>query len=176
MQPKMRMFHISDILSATTRCLVSTRGLQGLQEILEFVTGGNVMTHQIHEIMPECQRFLSAQFPYLSLQNDGLRACLDQLKLMAQALDKEERYNEKLPFIEAFIKGAQAHADPHQELPDELPVFSMVMMDWPTPPMSDPIQSLIDRTGQERAFVVEMDLKKTTPCSKTPEICPAATV
>ena len=156
MQPKMKMFHISDILSATTRCLVSTRGLQGFQEILEFVTGGNVCTHQIHEIMPECQRFLSAQFPCLSLNNENLSATLDQLKLMTDILDKNEQYEGKWPLIEAFIRGVQAHADPHQELPDELPVFSMVMMDWPTPRLSDSVQSVVDMVGPERAVVVGM--------------------
>jgi len=40
-------FHISDILSITDGRLVSTRHMDGIYEILNFMTGDNLFTHQL---------------------------------------------------------------------------------------------------------------------------------
>ena len=61
----MKLFHISDVLSVTTGRLLSTRHMEGMYDVLNFLTGDNLFTHQIPRAMRECQPWLEAQFPQL---------------------------------------------------------------------------------------------------------------
>lgn len=69
----MRLFHISDVLSVTTGLLVGSRHIDGVYEILNFLTGDSVYTHQIPRVMKECDPWLRAQFPRL-FPDDSLMA------------------------------------------------------------------------------------------------------
>lgn len=60
-----KMFHIGDVLSITTERLVSPRHIQGVYDILEFMTGEGIWTHQIPRVMRECRPALLKQFPSL---------------------------------------------------------------------------------------------------------------
>ena len=42
-----KRFHISDILSITTGRLVATRHVEGIYDILGFMTGEELFTHQL---------------------------------------------------------------------------------------------------------------------------------
>jgi hypothetical protein len=41
-----REFHLGDVLSITTGVLVSPRRMEGVSDILEFMTGSDLFTHQ----------------------------------------------------------------------------------------------------------------------------------
>ncbi len=60
-----KKFHISDVLSVITDVLVSVRGMDGLIDILDFMTGDRVFTHQISMAIEECKPYLIVQFPQL---------------------------------------------------------------------------------------------------------------
>lgn len=60
-----KQFHISDVLSITTGRLVSTRHMDGVYDILNFMTGDNLFTHQLPRASDECKPYLLAQFPQL---------------------------------------------------------------------------------------------------------------
>jgi hypothetical protein len=60
-----KAFHIGDILSVTTGRLVSPRHLGGVYDILNWMTGDNLMTHQIPRACGECEGPLRAQHPDL---------------------------------------------------------------------------------------------------------------
>lgn len=62
---KMRKFHIGDVLSVTTGRVVSTRGMSGIYDILNFMTGDNLFTHQLPRADKECKPYLLEQFPQL---------------------------------------------------------------------------------------------------------------
>ena len=77
----MKTFHISDVLSVTTGRLVSSRHMGGIYEILNFLTGDNLFTHQLPRAMKECLPWLRTQFP--NLMDDavimrGLLLALDE--------------------------------------------------------------------------------------------------
>lgn len=61
-----RSFHIGDILSITDGRLVSPRHVGGIYDILGWMTGESLMTHQLPRAMNECSGNLRAQHPDLA--------------------------------------------------------------------------------------------------------------
>jgi hypothetical protein len=61
-------FHVSDVLTATTGRLVSSRHMDGVYDIYNFLTGDSLFTHQLPRAARECQPWLDAQFPNLTEQ------------------------------------------------------------------------------------------------------------
>jgi hypothetical protein len=60
-----KQFHISDVLTITTGRLVSTRHMDGVYDILNWMTGESLYTHQLPRASRECAPALLAQFPAL---------------------------------------------------------------------------------------------------------------
>ena len=65
-ETKHKVFHISDVLSISTGFLVSTRLIEGVYEILNWMTGESLYTHQLPRAMRECRPALLAQYPELA--------------------------------------------------------------------------------------------------------------
>lgn len=61
-----RQFHLGDILSISHDRLVSPRGMAGIYEILDFMTGDNLFTHQLPRASRECKSHILAQLPWLN--------------------------------------------------------------------------------------------------------------
>jgi hypothetical protein len=61
-----KKFHLGDVLSVTTGRLVSPRHMDGVYDILNFMTGDNLFTHQLPRASDECKPHLLAQFPQLA--------------------------------------------------------------------------------------------------------------
>lgn len=61
----MKQFHISDVLTVTTGKFVSTRHMEGVYEILNYMTGDSLFTHQLPRASEECKPYLLQQFPQL---------------------------------------------------------------------------------------------------------------
>jgi hypothetical protein len=61
-----RTFHLGDVLTITTGRLVSPRHMDGVYDVLNFMTGDNLFTHQLPRAMDECQGPLLAQHPDLA--------------------------------------------------------------------------------------------------------------
>ena len=60
-----RDFHISDILSVTTGRLVSTRHMNGVYEVLNFLHQDNLFTHQLPRASREAEPWLRETVPQL---------------------------------------------------------------------------------------------------------------
>ena len=60
-----RDFHIGDILSITTGHLVSPRHMDGIYDILNYMTGDDLFTHQLPRAMEQCKPHLLQQHPQL---------------------------------------------------------------------------------------------------------------
>lgn len=63
---KARDFHLGDILSVTTGLLVSPRHIEGVYDILDWMTGDNLFTHQLPRAARECRDPLLRQHPDLA--------------------------------------------------------------------------------------------------------------
>lgn len=61
-----KRFHIGDILSVTTGRLVSRTHISGVYDILGWMTGEELMTHQLPRASDESEDFLRQQFPDLA--------------------------------------------------------------------------------------------------------------
>lgn len=73
-----KQFHLGDVLSITTGRLVSPRHIDGVYDILNFMTGDNLFTHQLPRASDECKPYLVEQFPQLArAEMDSALAELD---------------------------------------------------------------------------------------------------
>ena len=59
-------YHLGDILSITTGHLVSPRHIDGVYDILNYMTGDNLYTHQLPRGSRECKLELLKQYPQLA--------------------------------------------------------------------------------------------------------------
>jgi hypothetical protein len=94
MPPTTRNFHIGDILSITTERLVSPTHMDGVYDILNFMTGDNLFTHQLPRACREMQPRLLAQHPQLAnVDASGVTPenCQDWLA------EQVKRFSETLP-------------------------------------------------------------------------------
>lgn len=64
--PDSRSFRLGDVLSITTGLLVSPAHIDGVHEILDYMTGDSLFTHQIPRAIDECAPILLAQHPQLA--------------------------------------------------------------------------------------------------------------
>lgn len=107
-----KAFHITDVLSAYSGYLVSTRHMEGVYEVLNFLTGDNLFTHQLPRAMDECRPSLYKQHPML----DGIDCSgLNPETLPAWVAKIGAQYGETLE-IEPMPRGAFEHRDPVEEL------------------------------------------------------------
>lgn len=58
-------FHLSDILAVTTGRLVSTRGMEGVYDLLNYLTGEEIITNQLPRTIEVCAPALLDQHPQL---------------------------------------------------------------------------------------------------------------
>jgi len=61
-----KQFHIGDVLSITTGHLVSPRHIDGIYDILNFMTGDSLFTCQLLRAFDECKPHLLEQHPQLN--------------------------------------------------------------------------------------------------------------
>jgi hypothetical protein len=61
-----KSFHIGDVLSITDGKLVSPDHIGGVYNILNWMTGESLMTHQLPRVSLECKPYLAEQFPELA--------------------------------------------------------------------------------------------------------------
>ena len=61
-----RDFHLGDILSVTTDRLLSPRLIDGVYDILSYMTGESVYTHQLQRIAREAKPVLLRRHPQLA--------------------------------------------------------------------------------------------------------------
>ncbi|WNN95173.1 hypothetical protein SEA_MAGRITTE_222 [Microbacterium phage Magritte] len=61
-----RSFHISDVLTILSGRLVSTRHIEGVYDILGFMTDSSPFTHQLPRLGDEVKPYLAAEHPELA--------------------------------------------------------------------------------------------------------------
>lgn len=61
-----RTFHIGDILTVITGRLVSPRHIEGVYDILNYLTADSLFTHQLPRAGRECEPYLRERFPDLA--------------------------------------------------------------------------------------------------------------
>lgn len=64
-----KQFHVGDVLSITTGRLVSPRHIDGVYDILGYMTGESLFTHQLPRASDVCKPELLKQHPQLASVN-----------------------------------------------------------------------------------------------------------
>ena len=121
-----KSFDIGDILSVTDGKLVSRRHVRGVHEILDYMCGESLFTHQLPRAMVECAPHLARQHPDLAAVKvpDGLH-------------DRES--------CDAFLDSVAAELGGSREV-DPIPSSAHEVI--------HPIEELCDMVGTDRVFVV----------------------
>lgn len=113
----MKLFHISDVLTVTTGRLVSRRHMAGVYDILNFLTGDDLFTHQLPRAVQECEPWLKTQFPQLSPTNPivaGMIAALDMDLALAEPGGKGQVIANWVELVRTAFA-----------LPESLPVYEL---------------------------------------------------
>jgi hypothetical protein len=142
-----KLFHISDVLSVTTGRLVSTRHIEGVYEILNFLTGDNLFTHQLPRANRECEPWLRTQFPQLMEDAPGMETRCEQLSLDCENADGDR--NKLSAICNAWWASIQAA----HGLPEMLPVYEMGA-EMHT--RIDPVEELGAMVGDDRIIKLEL--------------------
>jgi len=106
-----KKFHLGDVLSITSGKLVSPRLMDGVYDILNYMTGENLFTHQLPRAGDVCGPYLLKQFPRLKdadcegINQENWKECLDTLV---------KEYGETLE-VEPLPKGEYIPIDPITE-------------------------------------------------------------
>lgn len=112
-----RMFHIGDLLSITDGQLVSPRHMEGIYDIVDFVTGASHMTHQLPRAVGEVVRpWLLMHHPWLNdvtMLPEG--AAADESVYRAWMELTVAQWGEQ-HLVEALREGAYENEDPIAEL------------------------------------------------------------
>jgi hypothetical protein len=87
-------FDLGDILTITTGRLVALRGMDAIYDILNFMTGDNLFTHQLPRGMQECAPYLLRQHPQLAAVTEDE---LGPENYAANLVKWKQRFGETLP-------------------------------------------------------------------------------
>jgi len=107
-------FALGDILSITTDRLVSRDHIGGVYRILGYMTGEDLMTHQLPRVSDECKPALLAQHPQLA--DIDVPAEFGTAEAVYAWLDTQEAiYGATLP-VSPLAPDDHTHIDPLSEL------------------------------------------------------------
>jgi hypothetical protein len=124
-----RKFHIGDILSVTTSRLVSPSHIGGVYSILNWMTGDNLMTHQLPRASDECAPSLREQFPDLAAIKvpEDLSGEADVRKWLARQVKAHGVTREVAP----LAAGDHTHIDPITEIRQVAPHAKIIAVEVP---------------------------------------------
>ena len=110
-----RDFDLGDILSVATGILVSPRHIDGVYDILNYMTGDNLFTHQLPRAAEECCEPLLKQLPQL---RDVRTPLPNELKTEEEVLNwlavEKLVYGDSLP-VSPLSNGEHEFRDPVME-------------------------------------------------------------
>jgi allophanate hydrolase subunit 1 len=146
----MKTFHISDVLSITTGRLVSSRHIDGIYDILNFLTGDNLYTHQLPRAMRECKPWLRSQFPSIMEDSPIITKLLPVLDAKITNADKQK--DRVQAACEQWVKMVQTEAN----LPEIVVVYEMGA-EMHT--HIDPVEEAQAMVGDKRVIVLDAGRK-----------------
>ena len=111
-------FHIGDILSVTTGYLVSPRLIEGVYDILNWMTGESLFTHQLPRVGEEARPVLLAAHPQLA-EADVFAANVTKDNWQNFIAKMVEKFGETLP-VPKLNANQHERIDPLSELAEKV--------------------------------------------------------
>lgn len=125
-----RAFHLGDLLSVTDGHLVSPNHINGVYDVIDFVTGVGHMTHQLPRAAGEVTPWLLQQHSWLAdIPVPGGMGSKDEV--MSWLAGMTARFGE-FHEVEAMPDGMYAGRDPIVELREMVPDAQIVEVAVPT--------------------------------------------
>jgi hypothetical protein len=140
----MKQFHISDVLSVTTPLLLSSRHMEGVYDILNWLTGDSLYTHQLPRAEREVRPWMRTQFP--DLMDDSPRMA----ELLTEFRKDIESAHDRVRFCANFVERVRITF----ALPEYLPVYEMAADMHTT---INPVEELGAMVGDDKVIVVSPD-------------------
>lgn len=106
-----QLFDLGDILSITTGWLVSPRLIEGVYDILNYMTDDNLFTHQLPRASRECKPYLLDQHPQLK-DVDASVVTKDNWRVWL--VEQKKLYGDQLP-VQPIPKDDHDEIDPITE-------------------------------------------------------------
>lgn len=124
-----KTFHLGDILSVTTDRLVSPNHIGGVYDVLNWMTGDNLYTHQLPRASDECVPELLRQHPDLAAvevpdEFDG------KVHVETWLAEQVARYGETRE-VAPLPPGDHTHIDPIAEIKMMRPDVEVVTVELP---------------------------------------------
>lgn len=126
-EKRTRMFALGDVLTITTGRLVSPRHMEGVYDILNFMTDDNLFTHQLPRVSEECKPYLLKQHPQLADVDASVVTTDNWQDWLAEQMVKfgAELSVEKLP------PGDHYQIDPISELAEKVHPSKIIIVGKP---------------------------------------------
>jgi hypothetical protein len=137
----MKEFDLGDILSITHDRLVSPRHMEGIYDILSYMTGDEIYTHAIPRVGRICKPVLLAQHPQLNTPE--VQAAVDA---MGEKIEKIDSRSDRKAFLEGWLTGMKI------EFGDTLPVDPLRPADYEH---IDPVEELRSLIGPDRVIQIK---------------------
>lgn len=119
-----KRFHLGDVLSITTGRLVAPGHVGAVYDLLSFMTGDNLFTHQLARAADECEPDLLRQHPQLA-EIELPEQFEDEDHVETWLAEQAARYGEHLDVI-PLARGDHTDIDPLQELAMNHPHLEVV--------------------------------------------------
>lgn len=87
-------FSLAEVLGTISGYLLVDKGFDRIHELIEWVAGGAVFSHQIPSVAPYCVKGLVRQFPQLDTEKHELLA--QRVELIVRAIKNKETAAESL--------------------------------------------------------------------------------
>lgn len=136
-----RPFHLGDILTVTTGRLLSPRHMDGVYDILNFLTRDSIYTHQIPRALNECRPWLLRRHPVLGGPEMAAR-----VEGLVAVLDAPDAPADPMPLIRDWLGGLTA------EFGETLPVEPIPSDDHAR---IDPVAELRAMAPDKEVVVIE---------------------
>lgn len=160
-------FSLGDVLSITTGRLLSERRIDGVYDILNWMTGDDLFTHQLPRAGKACQPWLVEQYPQLDpKQSPKLQTMLDKLTAMLDRESPEVRNGMEISYL---IRGWLSSIGMNfwgLSSNDMLIVYPLAAKWGEWYESKDPMEELIKMVGADRVVGIQLppseDISQTT--------------
>lgn len=119
-----REFPFADVLTVTTGRLLSRRNMGGLHELLDWMTGQSLMTHQLPRAAEACRPTLLAAHPWLAGIEPPATESTGELLAWLDAVEAEHPGDVEVPQAAGW-----EHRDPIADLAGSDRVVGVVVPD-----------------------------------------------
>lgn len=120
-----RHFDLGDILTITSDVLVSPRGANGAYDILNFMTGESLFTHQLPRVAAEAKPVLLRQHPQLA---DVDASSVNKENWHSWLTEQKARYGYTLP-VTPMSEDEHEYRDPLSEAAEHFPPDKIIVVD-----------------------------------------------